>query len=313
MFIRRITFALAWLLHFGAACFAQSNSQQLNIAQGTSLTLQAHTTNASSYQWIKDNIFIPEAITKTLVVVDAGKYSVIAFNSQGCASPPSSPVTVVIDPPIRNTIADMAIALSSELRAIAINEPFDYTLKAKNNGPNTASSIKILNPLPENLMFVELMSPTIGVASYNEQLKTITWLIPTMATGDLSELKVKAKALNYGVIKNTATVSAIEPDPNLFNNTSTEDKNFIGISIPNVFTPNGDGKNDAFEIIGLLLYQQNEISIVNRWGNTVYEKKGYRNDWAADGLSEGTYFYVLKVKANNSQWQEFKGYVTIMR
>lgn len=313
MFIRRITAALALLLHFATACFAQSNSQQLNIAQGTSLTLQAHTANASSYQWIKDNIFIPEAITKTLVVADAGKYSVIAFNSQGCASPPSAPVTVVIDPPIRNTIADMSITLSSELRTIAINEPFDYTIKAKNNGPNTANSIKILNPLPENLMFVELMSPTVGVASYNEQLKTITWLIPTMATGDLSELKVKAKALNYGIIKNTATVSAIEPDPNLFNNTSTEDKNFIGINIPNVFTPNGDGKNDVFEIMGLLLYQQNEISIVNRWGNTVYEKKGYRNDWTADGLSEGTYFYVLKVKANNNQWQEFKGYVTVMR
>ncbi|MBB6238300.1 gliding motility-associated-like protein, partial [Pedobacter sp. AK013] len=86
------------------------------------------------------------------------------------------------------------------------------------------------------------------------------------------------------------------------------------LHIPNLFTPNGDGRNDSFEIRGLDQFFENELIIVNRWGNEVYKQFNYRNDWSGERLNEGTYYYVLKVKKNaSSNWQNYKGYITLLR
>ncbi|GAA4212602.1 hypothetical protein GCM10022289_43680 [Pedobacter jeongneungensis] len=90
--------------------------------------------------------------------------------------------------------------------------------------------------------------------------------------------------------------------------------NFTGITIPNLFTPNGDGINDTFEIIGLNQYQASELQIVNRWGNEVFHAKGYQNNWTGEGLNEGTYYYLLRVKkANSEEFEVYKGYITLIR
>jgi gliding motility-associated-like protein/uncharacterized repeat protein (TIGR01451 family) len=86
------------------------------------------------------------------------------------------------------------------------------------------------------------------------------------------------------------------------------------ITIPTLFTPNGDGINDTFEIRGLNLFYQNDLIIINRWGNEVYKKTNYKNDWTGQGLNEGTYFYLLRVRENSgAEWQVFKGYITLIR
>ncbi|MFN5912403.1 MAG: gliding motility-associated C-terminal domain-containing protein, partial [Bacteroidota bacterium] len=52
-----------------------------------------------------------------------------------------------------------------------------------------------------------------------------------------------------------------------------------GFTIPEAFTPDGDGINDFFVIEGIELFENNNISIFNRWGNIVYETSDYQNDW----------------------------------
>ncbi|TKC08522.1 gliding motility-associated C-terminal domain-containing protein [Pedobacter frigoris] len=86
------------------------------------------------------------------------------------------------------------------------------------------------------------------------------------------------------------------------------------LMIPNLFTPNGDGNNDVFEVRGIELFAANDLVIVNRWGNEVFKQTNYRNTWAGEGLNEGTYYYVLRVKESlNSDWKIFKGYITLIR
>lgn len=82
--------------------------------------------------------------------------------------------------------------------------------------------------------------------------------------------------------------------------------------IPNVITPNGDGKNDNFVIIGSEAYDRIGLLIVNRWGNEVYRNDNYKDNWSGEGLNEGTYFYIITAfKGNESR--VFKGNVLIKR
>ncbi|WP_353195700.1 gliding motility-associated C-terminal domain-containing protein, partial [Parapedobacter defluvii] len=84
------------------------------------------------------------------------------------------------------------------------------------------------------------------------------------------------------------------------------------LKIPNVFTPNGDGRNDQFEIIGSEGFDRIEVTIINRWGNEVYRNDDYRNDWSGDGLTEGTYYYLITTHLGNTK-EVHKGWVLIKR
>jgi len=88
--------------------------------------------------------------------------------------------------------------------------------------------------------------------------------------------------------------------------------------IPSGYSPNNDGVNDGFEIVGIDKYPNNKIWIYNRWGNLVYKASGYNNEW--NGYSNvsgvyigkkvpaGTYFYVLDLGDNQKPKQ---GYIVL--
>ncbi|MGZ3866397.1 MAG: T9SS type B sorting domain-containing protein [Bacteroidia bacterium] len=84
----------------------------------------------------------------------------------------------------------------------------------------------------------------------------------------------------------------------------------------NTFTPNGDGSNDHFYIGGIEKFPDNVLEIYNRYGQKVYNKTGYANDWDGKYLNEelpaGTYFYVLDPKSPLVAGK-YKGSVTIVR
>jgi gliding motility-associated-like protein len=60
-------------------------------------------------------------------------------------------------------------------------------------------------------------------------------------------------------------------------------------------TPNGDGKNDVFYVNNLVKYPENELLILNKWGDVVYKTSHYTNTWDGGELPDGSYFYVLKI------------------
>ncbi|WP_184549515.1 gliding motility-associated C-terminal domain-containing protein [Mucilaginibacter sp. FT3.2] len=81
------------------------------------------------------------------------------------------------------------------------------------------------------------------------------------------------------------------------------------LQIPNIITPNNDGKNDVFKIVGLESYPGSQLTIFNRWGNEVYRADNYKNDWNGSGLAEATYFYILNRKERSGQFTPLKGWV----
>jgi len=84
----------------------------------------------------------------------------------------------------------------------------------------------------------------------------------------------------------------------------------LSIRVPNVFSPNNDGKNDRFIIENLEFYK-NELTIYSRWGNVVFEAANYRNTWAAADVTDGTYYYVLRLTEEGGE--TYTGHVTILR
>ncbi len=81
------------------------------------------------------------------------------------------------------------------------------------------------------------------------------------------------------------------------------------VVIPNVITPNGDGHNDKFSIEGIT-YSSNTVTIYNRWGMKVYEASNYRNQWDADGVPDGTYYYEVVLTLKD---RHYTGPLTILR
>lgn len=69
------------------------------------------------------------------------------------------------------------------------------------------------------------------------------------------------------------------------------------LAVPNVFTPNGDGKNDEFRVAYRSL-KEFHCWVYNRWGHLVYEWTDPARGW--DGTingrpaPEGAYYYVIR-------------------
>jgi gliding motility-associated-like protein len=77
--------------------------------------------------------------------------------------------------------------------------------------------------------------------------------------------------------------------------------------VPNVITPNGDGKNDFFEVASETY--RAELSVYNRWGTKVFQDKAYDDSWNASNLADGIYYYTLRHPCID---QLFKGTIHVM-
>lgn len=91
----------------------------------------------------------------------------------------------------------------------------------------------------------------------------------------------------------------------------------LTLEIPNVFTPNGDGKNDVFTIKSTGV-KEISLQIFNRWGVKLYEFSGPKAAW--DGLNNvgqdvpsGTYFFFVKANGFDGKEIEKHGTVNLFR
>jgi gliding motility-associated-like protein len=81
------------------------------------------------------------------------------------------------------------------------------------------------------------------------------------------------------------------------------------VQVPNVITPNGDNKNDAFAPRNLP--PGCRLAVYNRWGRQVYTSADYRGDWQADELPAGVYYYLLEGAALCEK--RIKGWLEVVR
>lgn len=91
------------------------------------------------------------------------------------------------------------------------------------------------------------------------------------------------------------------------------------IQIPTAFTPNGDGRNDTWQLIVNPCYEILDAFVYNRWGQTLYSYKASGGaDWNGSLLGQPqpmeTYVYYIRAKCSEYDYEEiYKGNVTIIR
>ena len=99
--------------------------------------------------------------------------------------------------------------------------------------------------------------------------------------------------------------------------------NCTSFSLPNIFTPNGDGKNDTFQALKCPRFVQTVMfTVYNRNGQKVFEYAGPKLEWngndnAGNPLPAGSYFYNCEVKFltldPNSPTQNLKGWIELVK
>ncbi|MEO6168661.1 MAG: T9SS type B sorting domain-containing protein [Chitinophagales bacterium] len=155
----------------------------------------------------------------------------------------------------------------------------------------------------------QLSADTVGNASYQWYsafgLDNDTVPNPTATPIDTIIYCVIAVGYNGCIDTACVTVNVTIPEPS--------------IQIPTAFTPNGDGRNDTWQLIINPCYEILEAFVYNRWGQTIYNYKASGgSDWNGTLLGQPqpmeTYIYYIRAKCSEREEEEFyKGNVTIIR
>jgi gliding motility-associated-like protein len=188
---------------------------------------------------------------------------------------------------------------------------------------DTTSSTITINPNPTIKGPKEISTP-VGVPvtipfTYSSNVTTWSWL--PVANLSCTDCPNPAATLTFA-----QTYSVLVTDSNnctdtasILINTICSEGNYF---LPNTFSPNGDGVNDYFYPRGSGLYNIQSLTIFNRWGQMVFQRKNFpanSETMGWDGTFNGkpapmdAYVYIAEVICNNGQVVAIHGNVTLVR
>lgn len=271
------------------------------------------------YSWTLDGIALPDT-TSSVTATVAGVYAV-TVNNQGCFAT-DSVIMSVTPTPIADDPADVVECGSYALPALSVNNNY-YT------GPNGTGTMLSANDVISStqLLYVRAYSaatpactsensfnvtiiPTAVVwisescqgndyvlearfdddEVYTADNVTIEWTNAAGASLGSAETLTVVEAGSYFLTVTPVGVSKecpVKVEAQIDNTTCL---------IPRGISPNGDGMNDSFDLSTL---DVKVLEIFNRYGQEVYKKQDYTNEFIGKGsngdeLPTGTYYYMIE-------------------
>jgi gliding motility-associated-like protein len=243
-----------------------------------------------TYQWMLNSKQVnnPGKVYTSSTLTDGDKVTCVVINNDGCipvASPVSEAANIVITPVQVSTVT---IAASVSMPVCPGKE---VTFTA------TPANYQTTSGLPTYVWYVN------GNQVGNKE----TYTTNALAKGD----EVYCLMTTYGecvapaaVQSNTVVVSLAQESACVVN----------PIIIPNTFTPNGDGHNDAWDIPSLVNYSDCIVSVFNRYGAKLFQSVGYTKPWNgtynSSLIQSGAYYYVIDLKNGKPK---LSGYVVVLK
>ena len=160
-------------------------------------------------------------------------------------------------------------------------------VKTFNISVNSITSINFVD-LPDSIN-VSLMPYTVKVSPEGG-----TFYVDSKLNGE-TILNIKDSGrylLEYKFTNDAGCKSSFRKEITVFNPLINDHP----LTIFDVVTPNGDSKNDHFEIENIHRYLHSLI-ISDMWGNHIFNSTNYTNSWPPENIAAGQYYYRLELKS----------------
>ncbi|MEZ4793208.1 MAG: gliding motility-associated C-terminal domain-containing protein, partial [Gelidibacter sp.] len=202
---------------------------------------------------------------------------------------------------ITDSTFDLSITKVVDNTSPLVGDQVTFAITITNEGLVTATNIIVDEVLPSGYNYVSSLA-TEGIYSETNG----TWTVAQLGPGEIEILEITVEVLGFGDYLNTASIGVSDGgvDVNTTNDSDDASVDPLCLTIYNEFSPNEDGVNEVFMIDCIERYPNNKLEVYNRWGNLVFEKQNYQNDWngisngravlnESDKLPVGTYYYVI--------------------
>ncbi|MCF8380470.1 MAG: gliding motility-associated C-terminal domain-containing protein [Bacteroidales bacterium] len=280
-------------------------------------SVELSTVSAAEYLWSNGES------TQSIIVSDAGSYTVVITDALGRKSLPSDPaeITVFMNPTAGYTTEDVScfgfgdgsINVDITSGALPVSVQWDGgesgtelnmlsagtymgTIK-DNNDCETPISVIISEPdqMVANAILNLPYCPDANDGNISMEISggTPPYLF-SWESGEMGAVLYNLAPGDYSVSVSDLN-NCVEEFP-----ISLDYENTVCFMIPDIITPNNDGKNDDWVIDGLNYYPDCSVEIYDRWGKRVFYSKGYENNW--NGNFEGkelpmeSYHYIIDLK-----------------
>jgi len=279
-------------------------------------TLNAGTFSNASYQWLLNGSAISGETNTSYTPTASGNYSVTVTVPPGCTGTGAMDLTINAAPILAISDQDICSDQQATLDAGVAGASYSWsnggsaqtistgtagsyvvTVTVNNCSAIDTANVNVFyypiapvvacNPGTSPFKFVYVWTAVAGAASYEvSEDGGVTWIPANVPTGPESHgVNVTIPDFIVRAIGNGLCKTGAASDP-----TACE------VVIPNIFTPNGDNKNEFFLLENIEQYPNNTVQIFNRWGKEVFNQGGYDNSskkFDGKDLPDGVYFYIV--------------------
>jgi gliding motility-associated-like protein len=233
----------------------------------------------------------------------------VALTRDKSAQPQESQLVVLVDTVDSKTMGDQSQPVSPEVLQYT-----EYT-----SGESVSVNNFVSNNNNQNRDEVQPVQPVVNT----QVTESIPIVAPVKVTAPVVESRVgkgssgvqTAQVRPQPAVQSPHVAQTVQQDPVVqqLPEDAVDWTPPIKLEIPNVFTPNGDGVNDKFVIVGLENCVQRKLEVRNRAGQVVYRSNSYENTWDGGDCPDGMYRYMFLYTGDNGIEQTLSGVVTIIR
>ena len=323
----------------------------MTICKNQSYTLTA--SGASTYSWLPGNVLSCQNCASPVVNPQVKTtYHVVGTSASGCTNKDS--VTIDVRQPFIMTVTNNDTICVGETVSLGASGADTYNWTPAVWLSNAGSASPTSRP-DTSITYMVVGRDNVGCYKDSAFVKIKVYQIPTIeiTNGDKLNLQIGSTvklntryspdvtnllwspSLGLSCVTCSDPITSTREDVTYMvtatnaGNCKASDKIAVtmicqnaNVFIPNTFSPNGDGMNDAFYPRGAGLGNIRSFRIFNRWGQMVFQKLNFSaNDpnlgW--DGKLNGipaqpdVYMYVMEVICANNQVLPFKGNVSLLR